>query len=139
MKNLLKLEELGQFALCVAALIGMDASWWAYMLMALGPDVGMLGYLIDPRVGAICYNVLHHKLMAIVVFVVGFALVPDGSIAEPDHIAFQCMMGGIILFGHASMDRIFGYGLKFADNFHHTHLGWIGKGKEGIGSSNPVS
>ena len=34
---------------------------------------------------------------------------------------------GIILFGHASMDRVFGYGLKFGDNFHHTHLGWIGK------------
>ena len=35
---------------------------------------------------------------------------------------------GIILYGHASMDRIFGYGLKFAENFQHTHMGWIGKG-----------
>ena len=33
------------------------------------------------------------------------------------------------------MDRIFGYGLKFGDNFHHTHLGWIGKGKVASGES----
>lgn len=32
-----------------------------------------------------------------------------------------------ILFGHSAMDRIFGYGLKFNDNFKNTHLGWIGK------------
>ena len=36
-------------------------------------------------------------------------------------------IAAIILYGHASMDRIFGYGLKFNDSFHHTHLGWIGK------------
>jgi|GEM_PF-4046304 len=36
------------------------------------------------------------------------------------------------------MDRIFGYGLKFGDNFRHTHLGGIGKlkGKE-AGNSRP--
>ena len=35
----------------------------------------------------------------------------------------EFQLPGIILFGHASMDRIFGYGLKFSDNFKHTHLG----------------
>ena len=35
----------------------------------------------------------------------------------------------IILFAHISMDRIFGYGLKFNDSFFNTHLGKIGKNK----------
>ena len=37
------------------------------------------------------------------------------------------LLAGIVLFGHASMDRLFGYGLKFSDSFHHTHLGKIGR------------
>lgn len=28
------------------------------------------------------------------------------------------------------MDRIFGYGLKYSDDFKHTHLGMIGKKEE---------
>jgi len=33
---------------------------------------------------------------------------------------------GIILFSHASMDRIMGYGLKYDKGFKYTHLGEIG-------------
>jgi hypothetical protein len=31
------------------------------------------------------------------------------------------------LLGHSSFDRVLGYGLKYDDDFKHTHLGWIGK------------
>ncbi|SMO78520.1 DUF4260 family protein [Gracilimonas mengyeensis] len=33
---------------------------------------------------------------------------------------------GVVFLGHAAFDRVFGYGLKFPDDFRHTHLGWIG-------------
>lgn len=33
---------------------------------------------------------------------------------------------GIVFLGHAAFDRVFGYGLKFPDDFKHTHLGRIG-------------
>nr|WP_317038961.1 DUF4260 family protein [Urechidicola croceus] len=36
-------------------------------------------------------------------------------------------MIGIILFGHASFDRMLGYRLKNSDSFNNTHLGKIGK------------
>jgi hypothetical protein len=36
-------------------------------------------------------------------------------------------LGGIILFGHSSMDRMFSYGLKTFQGFKFTHLGEIGK------------
>lgn len=39
----------------------------------------------------------------------------------------------IILFGHWAIGRIFGYGLKYGDDFKHTHLGWIGrKNRSGV-------
>jgi len=36
------------------------------------------------------------------------------------------LLAVVVLFGHSSMDRIFGYGLKFEDEFKNTHLGRIG-------------
>ena len=131
MKNILRLEELAQFLLCLALLIENDVQWWGYLMLLIGPDIGMLGYLVNPRVGAISYNLLHHK--AIGLLFCGWGMVREamnvfgewlsGIEAEMDTV----FIVGLILYGHASMDRIFGYGLKFGDNFHHTHLGWIGK------------
>jgi len=62
------------------------------------------------------YNLFHHKGIAIVLFVPG-VLLSDMTI----------QIAGIILFGHASMDRMFGYGLKLKDGFKYTHLGLIGR------------
>jgi len=118
MKNLLRLEELAQFLACLYFLIAIDSAWWAYALMIIGPDIGMFGYLVNPKVGAFTYNLLHHKGLAVVLLASGIVLMTGWVTAA-----------GIILFGHASMDRIFGYGLKFGDDFHRTHLGWIGKMK----------
>ncbi|MBK9177677.1 MAG: DUF4260 domain-containing protein [Flavobacteriales bacterium] len=121
MKNLLRLEELAQFLVCLYFLIATDAAWWTYALLLVGPDIGMLGYLLNPRIGAISYNVLHHKGIAVLILMSGLVMMTGWITAA-----------GIILFGHASMDRIFGYGLKFGDNFHRTHLGWIGKFKQQV-------
>lgn len=84
--------------------------------MLLAPDIGLLGYLISSQTGVLTYNILHHKGIAIGVYLLGLLLplpVPQAT--------------GLILFGHSSLDRVFGYGLKYADAFKHTHLGWIGK------------
>lgn len=89
-----------------------DYTWWVFPALILIPDVGMLGYLIDTKIGAVMYNIFHHKGIAIFVLCLGWYL--KDPILE---------LSGIILFGHASMDRIFGYGLKFSDSFTHTHLG----------------
>jgi hypothetical protein len=37
------------------------------------------------------------------------------------------------MLGHSSADRILGYGLKYSDSFHHTHLGWIGRARVAAG------
>lgn len=126
MKTLLKLEEAAQFAACVVALALIGVPWWAYLLLLLGPDISMLGYLVGPRTGAFFYNLLHHKGLAMLVFAVGLGIELGNMLTNVQSVVVPT---AIILYGHASMDRIFGYGLKFGDNFHHTHLGWIGKAR----------
>lgn len=115
MKNLLTLEELGQFLLSIILFNQLDYPWWVFPACILLPDLSMIGYLVNPKTGAWGYNFFHHKLVAITILVLGFWLNPLLTLA------------GVILFGHSAMDRIFGYGLKFNDNFKNTHMGWIGK------------
>lgn len=91
-------------------------AWWWFPVLILLPDIGMLGYLAGPKIGAMCYNVFHHKAIAVVLMLTGWML-----------LAPWATLAGIILFGHASMDRMLGFGLKYPDSFHHTHLGWIGR------------
>ncbi|MGV9012871.1 MAG: DUF4260 domain-containing protein [Flavobacteriales bacterium] len=130
MKNLLKLEELAQLLICIVVLALNDMPWWAYLLLALGPDISMLGYLAGPRTGAFTYNVFHHKGLALVVAGLGLASVELSLEYGTPLIGHPLIMASIILYGHSSMDRVFGYGLKFGDSFQHTHLGRIGKGLE---------
>ena len=134
MKYLLDLEELAQFLMCLVALVLADVAWWVYPILLLGPDIGMLGYLVSSRVGAFTYNLLHHKGIAVIMLFLAIPSMTEVlSLWSKDMGTLHAtppLITGLILFGHASMDRIFGYGLKFGDSFHHTHLGWIGKGKK---------
>lgn len=116
MSKLLKLEEVGQFLLSILLFNQLTYAWWVFPALLLLPDLSMIGYLFNIKIGAWMYNLFHHKFVAITVLILGFWLnVPLLHLA------------GIILFGHSALDRIFGYGLKFRDDFKHTHLGWIGR------------
>jgi hypothetical protein len=93
---------------------------WMYWALFLTPDIGFIGYTMNAKVGAFTYNFLHHKGVAIAIYLLGLYFY-----AEPFQFA------GLLLFGHSSFDRVLGYGLKFEDSFQHTHLGWIGKTNNG--------
>ncbi|MGV3560840.1 DUF4260 domain-containing protein [Larkinella arboricola] len=116
MKSLLKLEEAAQFVLALVLFHQLPFAWWWFPALLLLPDLSMLGYLINPRIGAYAYNFFHHKAVAVAVGVVGFLLASQ-----------VLMLTGVMLFGHSAMDRLFGYGLKYPDGFASTHLGRIGK------------
>lgn len=116
MKNILRLEEAAMFGLSLYILSHYQVEWWWYLLLALGPDISMLGYLGGNKTGAACYNLFHHKGVAIAIFLAGIFL---------PHFLLQ--ITGVVLFGHSSMDRFFGYGLKTNEGFKYTHLGIIGK------------
>jgi len=118
MNHLLKLEELGQFLLSILLFSQLDYAWWIFPVCILLPDLSMTGYLFNSKTGAFFYNLFHHKLVAIIILTLGIGL--NNSLLH---------LVGVILFGHSSLDRFLGYGLKFNDNFKNTHLGWIGKDK----------
>lgn len=116
MKNILRMEEAAMFGLAIYLNSFLPFQGWVFWAWFLAPDLGMLGYLINTRVGAFTYNVLHHKGLAILIYFAGFFFT-----------IHELTLAGVVLFGHSSFDRIVGYGLKYADNFKNTHLGWIGK------------
>lgn len=116
MKNILKLEEAALFVLSIYALSLLNVSWWVYLLILIAPDISFVGYAAGNKVGAVCYNFFHHKGVAIAIFLAGF-IMKDGWL----------QITGIILFGHSSIDRMLGYGLKLSQGFKYTHLGMIGK------------
>lgn len=116
MKNLLKLEELAKFALAFILTLWLGFAWWMFFLWLLAPDLSMLGYLVNSKVGAWTYNFFHHQALAIVIGLSGLYLAN-----------VELQFAGLVLFGHSAMDRAFGYGLKYNDDFKHTHLGGIGK------------
>ncbi len=118
MKIQLALEELAQFGFAIFLFSQLDYAWWLFLALLFTPDIGMLGYIINPRIGSITYNVFHHKGIAIAIYLVGIYL---------QNPVLQLI--GIMLFGHAAMDRVMGYGLKYPDHFKHTHLGWLPEGK----------
>lgn len=103
------------FSLCVYGLSLLNADWWYYLLIVFGPDISMIGYVAGSHAGAGIYNLFHHKGFAVFIFATG--LYTDNELLK---------LTGIILFGHSSMDRMFGYGLKLNRGFKYTHLGVIG-------------
>lgn len=114
MEKLIRLEEAALFGLSIYLFSVTDYAWWYYLALILLPDIGMLGYLVSPKIGAYSYNLFHHRLIAVAVLLSGWVLKIE-----------WVTLTGIILFGHCAMDRMLGYGLKFEDGFHHTHLGWL--------------
>lgn len=74
MKNLLKLEEFLMFALALFLFSGLNASWGLFALLFFAPDLSMIGYSANPRLGAWTYNLVHHKGLAITLYALGSLL-----------------------------------------------------------------
>ena len=96
--------------------LSMDYPIWWFFALLLTPDIGMLGYLGGNKLGAITYNICHHRGLAVLLYILGKSILNVPALE----------LVGIVLFSHAAMDRIFGYGLKYDKGFKYTHLGKIG-------------
>ena len=127
MKSVLKLEEFALFLLFSVAFFYSGVDWWWYLVLILAPDLGGLGYLINPSVGAFTYNLLHHRGLGVVLAAVGFWTMSNDLLMSDSWL--WTYIPGTIILAHASLDRTFGYGLKYSDSPDHTHLGWVGKSR----------
>lgn len=108
-----------------AALVGGIAIWFAnggsllwLVVFILLPDVSMIGYLANDRIGALTYNVVHNFIIAGALLGIGWSLGWRFG-----------LLAGALLLAHVGMDRALGYGLKLPTGFHDTHLGRIGRGR----------
>ncbi len=121
MKTILKLEEATMTLLAIyfLSMYNLGLSTWVWVILFFTPDIGMLGYLIDTKIGAFTYNLFHHKGLAVLIAALGYYLHNDIAVAT-----------GILLFAHASFDRIWGYGLKYKYSFKNTHVGSLEKAKQ---------
>jgi hypothetical protein len=115
-----RLEGLVLLVTGVVAFVSTEGSWWWFAAFLLVPDVSMVGYLRNPSAGAATYNVGHT--------IVGPALLAAWSVWGGPGWAFAA---AAIWLTHIGMDRLFGYGLKYQDDFTHTHLGTIGRRRYG--------
>ncbi|WP_263350986.1 DUF4260 domain-containing protein [Acidicapsa acidisoli] len=106
----LRLEGLAVAALAVVLYARTGASWWLFAVLWLVPDLSMVGYFVDPRLGANCYNAIHSYLLPITLAVAA--------------LSFQraALPFVLIWFNHIGVDRLLGYGLKYPTAFGHTHL-----------------
>ena len=102
-----------------AALLAMAAvlygrqgeSWWLFLALLAAPDLGLLGYLVGARAGAVAYD-LTHTCLPPAVLVLGGVL-GSSSLA---------VSAALIWFAHIGMDRALGLGLRYPDRPRESHL-----------------
>lgn len=85
--------------------------WLLLLVLALAPDLAMLGYLAGPRAGAAAYDLAH-------TYVFPIALAATGVLADADLL----LQLALIWLTHIGVDRLLGYGLKYPTGFKDSHL-----------------
>ncbi|WPK11686.1 DUF4260 domain-containing protein [Lysinibacillus louembei] len=112
--SLIKLEYALSFFVLFAIYCYLDFSILWFFLLLLAPDICMIGYVIDAKVGAIIYNIGHSLILPSILL----------TIALFANIALLLSIA-MIWLAHILMDRALGYGLKYMTGFKDTHLGAI--------------
>ena len=113
---LLRIEGLVAAAGTAALYAHTGASWWLFAALWLLPDLSMLGYLAGSCRGARVYNAFHTYVAPGVLALC--SLLPGAHGALPL---------ALIWANHIGVDRLLGFGLKYADGFGFSHLGRLGK------------
>jgi len=108
---ILRIEGLAAAAVTTLLYARTGASWWLFAALWLVPDLSMLGYLGGSCRGARIYNAVHSYVAPLVLALCAMCLPTHGL-----------MPYALIWLNHISVDRLLGYGLKYADGFKWTHL-----------------
>lgn len=114
--GLLRLEGAVAMAFATIAYHRLGGSWWQFGYLFLLPDLSMLGYLANRRIGAWLYNAGHTYGSPALLALASLGL------ASP-----RLIVVAAIWAAHIGFDRMLGYGLKYEAAFGATHLGWRGR------------
>ena len=110
-KQMIQLENGVAFALSFCIYIQLDYPIWLFFTLLFIPDITMAGYALNNKIGALVYNLGHS-------FILPLLLLLSYLYFSKDYL----LIVSIIWFAHIFMDRLLGFGLKYQDSFHHTHI-----------------
>ena len=84
---------------------------YGFLIFLLAPDIFMLGYLYNNKIGSYIYNIGHSYIIPILITLLYLAMEVD------------LLLGiALIWLAHISMDRTIGYGLKYTVGFDKTTI-----------------
>jgi Domain of unknown function (DUF4260) len=89
----------------------LHASWLWFAVLFLTPDLFMLGYLTNKKVGAAVYNLGHTYTVPLLLLSVLWLL------WQASYVWIS-----LIWLAHLGFDRMLGYGLKYETAFKDTHF-----------------
>jgi len=103
MKNITRVEEAAMTILAIYLMLNLDLNiaWWLYILLFFVPDISLIGFSMNNTPGIMVYSVIHHKALAILIWITGIYLTLP-----------YITLAGLILFGHTSFDRFLGLSLN---------------------------
>jgi hypothetical protein len=108
---LLHLEGAGVFLGSLFVYQWSHAGWLLFALLFLVPDLSLLGYLANIRIGAVAYNAVHTYLGPLAL---------AGYACESNRLPIFSI--SLIWIAHIAFDRMLGFGLKYPTRFNDTHL-----------------
>lgn len=86
-------------------------SWVLFVLLFLAPDLSMLAYLVNGRIGAATYNIVHTLVWPALLIAIAVSL--DNAVM---------LSIALTWVAHIGVDRLVGYGLKYPSDFKDTHI-----------------
>jgi hypothetical protein len=108
---LLHSEGFAVLTVSFAAYHELNGNWLAFFLLFLWPDLFMLGYTLNVRLGAALYNLVHTYAWPL--------LLGAAAVFEHWH---RALLFTLIWTAHIGLDRMLGYGLKYPTFFKDTHM-----------------
>ena len=109
--KIVRIENGFAFAVSFYIYVHLNFPIWLFFTLLLVPDITMIGYVINKKIGAIVYN-LGHSFISPLLFALSYLYF------SIDYL----LIISIIWLAHIFMDRFLGFGLKYEDSFNKTHL-----------------
>jgi hypothetical protein len=107
-----RIEALAILAAAIFSYGALGLSWGVFAACFFLPDLSILFYLSNPRMGGAIYNLAHFFLWPVAIGVVGQLTQSPAAIQV-----------ALIWGAHIAFDRALGWGLKYEQSFCHTDMG----------------
>ncbi|WP_026569276.1 MULTISPECIES: DUF4260 family protein [Sediminibacillus] len=111
LRNVIYVEYVIGFIICLFIYIKLDYSILLFFLLLLVPDLTMVGYLFNLRIGSLVYNIGHSLIIPCILLFIAYL----GGFSF-------LLMTAVIWIAHIYLDRSLGFGLKYSKGFKVTHL-----------------